>query len=196
MKIREVRDMWHERDCAVGLAESWWVRFGKTWFRLPKRIGEDENAQAEQKSADAMLTLLAGTVLRCSCCGALYSPMMVVSGQFCGGRHLVATKDDGLLRLAEACEQAASMEPGERLVTYLGIDGKYRPFSAVEPLAVADFDADSKSRLAELGLRWLALHNLGGSFVLTVGHRDFVARREIPAEIVPRVLSQYFSMEK
>jgi hypothetical protein len=192
MTVKELRERWPERDCAVGFPGVWWVRFGDRWYLLPKEVGE-EDLPAGQKSGESMLRTLAGYVMRCACCGAIYSPGMAVYGLLGGCRTLVAEQDFGPVGLAEMADLAASLMPGERSLVYLGLDGRKYEFAGGQLVAIDGYDLPmARPKLADLGVRWVALHTLGGRWVFTLGHRDFVVRREVPASMVPEILAEYF----
>jgi hypothetical protein len=78
MTVREVRHKWPERDCAVESTHYYWVRFGDIWYMVPKRIGQHEDLLAGMITPKEMMRFLTGFVLRCACCGAEYSPRVVV----------------------------------------------------------------------------------------------------------------------
>jgi hypothetical protein len=95
MTIRQLRERWAERDCAVGFPGTWWVRFGAKWYLLLEQWG-DENVLAASTSPQRMLRRLSGTVLRCSCCGAVYSPRVAVLGYVGGCRTLFVEEDEAV----------------------------------------------------------------------------------------------------
>ena len=79
MTVKELRERWAERDCAVGFPGTWWVRFGAKWYLLLEHWA-DEDVLAAWSDPQRMLRRLSGTVLRCSCCGVVYSPRVAVLG--------------------------------------------------------------------------------------------------------------------
>jgi hypothetical protein len=78
---------------------------------------------------------------------------------------------------------------------FRGLDGQAYPFVAHEaqPVAMSSHDPMFKTNANYgWGTRWFAVHWIDGRYVLTVGHGMWCARREVPAEAVPEVLSRYF----
>jgi len=94
MTLRELRDRWPQRECAVGFPGTWWVRFGAKWYLLLQHWGEDD-VLAAWSDPQRMLRRLSGTVLRCASCGALYSPRTAVYGQTAPCRTLIVEEEDG-----------------------------------------------------------------------------------------------------
>jgi len=96
MTLRELRQRWGERDCALGFPGTWWVRFGAKWYLLPERWRDCEDVLAAWTDPQRMLRRLSGTVLRCSCCGAVFSPRVAVLGYVGGCRTLLVEEDEAV----------------------------------------------------------------------------------------------------
>jgi hypothetical protein len=93
--IRELRERWEQRDCAVGFPGFYWVRFGAKWYLLVERW-RDQDVLAAWSDPQRMLRRMAGTSLRCSCCGAVYSPRVAVLGDVGGCKTLFVEEDEGV----------------------------------------------------------------------------------------------------
>jgi hypothetical protein len=80
---------------------------------------------------------------------------------------------------------------------YRGLDGKEYEFNFGEAEILAQSGYDAFFRLNEnhqWGVRWFGLHRLPGSrYVFTVGFGAWLARREVPAELVGELLTQFFT---
>jgi hypothetical protein len=77
---------------------------------------------------------------------------------------------------------------------YRGLDGKEYEFADEEILAQSGHDAFFRLNAnQQWGVRWFGLHRLGSRYVFTVGFGAWLARREVPADLVPDILYRYFT---
>jgi hypothetical protein len=78
---------------------------------------------------------------------------------------------------------------------YRGLDGQAYEFQDADTLAQSGHDPFFRvNRNYEWGVRWFGMHRVaGGRYVFTVGFGAWLARREVPAELVPELLRRYFS---
>jgi hypothetical protein len=74
------------------------------------------------------------------------------------------------------------------------LDGKLQAFDDAECLAHSDHESFFRLNTNwGWGVRWYALHRVDGRFVFTIGHGMWVCRREVAPDVVPELLSRFFS---
>jgi hypothetical protein len=79
---------------------------------------------------------------------------------------------------------------------YRGLDGEANDFPFHDTVLLAQSGHDAFFRLTRdigWGVRWYAMHRVSDKFVFTVGHGCWAARREVPAELVPDLLGEFFT---